>query len=85
MGAFAEGSSQGQETGRSEGQQRLIVKPLPPVKPAAAPLQPVPIEHSPSYLLRDRSRQVGPSRSSMVSLTISVAYRAAFRVLNHTT
>ena len=46
------------ESGRSGGQRGLIVKPLPPVRQAAAPPQPVLVEHSPSYLLRGRSRQV---------------------------
>lgn len=41
-----------------ESSKHLIVRSLPPVRKAAPPPEPVPVQHSPSYLLRNCNRPV---------------------------
>ncbi|CAL8462938.1 g2472 [Coccomyxa elongata] len=56
---------EGTTTSGGESSEHVIVRSLPAVRQPAPPPEPVPVQHSPAYLLRHRSRPE-PGESSLI-------------------
>jgi hypothetical protein len=54
--SMGEGTDNGGSRAAVSGRE-LVVKSLPPVRQPGPPPEPVPVQHSPTYLLRNRVRQ----------------------------